>query len=353
MSSSTPPASNGGGGGASSDILDVAVDLPSLSPAEIGEMIDAASSASSASSSSLLSSSPSPSPSSLPSPALSSPSIPPPSPSPSPSRAAAYNSPSLPNCDDSDDVDVDDEDDDDVDVNEPLEVDYGDEEEYVDDDGWRRTGRLGGGARSHPAEGEEGGEDIDDDERGVEEFNLSLRTGAIMASYRDFISDIGGGGGRGGYGGGDDVEAGRPTSSAARVWGDVFGRGGPPPVVADHPGAVAAGPPANPFLQYASAAARRIGSRGGTTSSNSNAANSNAACAGANANDELDDVEIHGDDLNARAGRAGWNVYRREVVMPERERHREREVEGRRDSSMCSIANPRMNSVCKYGCAIC
>jgi hypothetical protein len=59
------------------------------------------------------------------------------------------------------------------------------------------------------------------------------------------------------------------------------------------------------------------------------------------------------DDLNARAGRAGWNVYRREVVMPERERHREREVEGRRDSSMCSIANPRMNSVCEYGCAIC
>ena len=59
------------------------------------------------------------------------------------------------------------------------------------------------------------------------------------------------------------------------------------------------------------------------------------------------------DDLNARAGRAGWNVYRREVVMPERERHWEREVEGRRDSSMCSIANPRMNSVCEYGCAIC
>lgn len=61
------------------------------------------------------------------------------------------------------------------------------------------------------------------------------------------------------------------------------------------------------------------------------------------------------DDLNAGAGRAGWNVYRREVVMPERERHREREAECRRgrDSSMCSIANPRMNSVCEYGCAIC
>ena len=60
------------------------------------------------------------------------------------------------------------------------------------------------------------------------------------------------------------------------------------------------------------------------------------------------------DELNAGpGGRAGWNVYRREVVMPERERRRGREEEGRRDSSRCNIANPKMNSVCEYGCAIC
>ena len=58
------------------------------------------------------------------------------------------------------------------------------------------------------------------------------------------------------------------------------------------------------------------------------------------------------DELNAGpGGRARWNVYRREVVMPERERRREEE--GRRDSSRCSIANPRMNSVCEHVCAIC
>ncbi len=59
------------------------------------------------------------------------------------------------------------------------------------------------------------------------------------------------------------------------------------------------------------------------------------------------------DELNAGpGGRAGWNLYRREVMMPEREWRREEE-EGRRDSNRCIITNPRMNSVCEHVCAIC
>jgi len=83
-------------------------------------------------------------------------------------------SPSTPNIGDVvDDNDVDndgvsgfdDDDDDEIDVNEPLEVDYGDDDD--DDD------------------------DIDDDDgdAGVGEFKISLRTGAIMSSYRDFIGN--------------------------------------------------------------------------------------------------------------------------------------------------------------------
>ena len=81
-------------------------------------------------------------------------------------------SPSTPNIGDVvDDNDVDndgvnyfddDDDDDEIDVNEPLEVDYGDDDDDDDDD-------------------------IDD--AGVGEFKISLRTGAIMSSYRDFISN--------------------------------------------------------------------------------------------------------------------------------------------------------------------
>jgi hypothetical protein len=59
------------------------------------------------------------------------------------------------------------------------------------------------------------------------------------------------------------------------------------------------------------------------------------------------------DELNAGpGGGAGWNDYWREVMMPEREQRREEE-EGWRDSSRCSITNPRMNSVCEHVCAIC
>jgi hypothetical protein len=59
------------------------------------------------------------------------------------------------------------------------------------------------------------------------------------------------------------------------------------------------------------------------------------------------------DELNAGPeGKAGRNAYRREVVIPERERRRE-EKEGRRDCSRCTIANPRMNSICVHGCIVC
>ncbi len=55
-------------------------------------------------------------------------------------------------------------------------------------------------------------------------------------------------------------------------------------------------------------------------------------------------------------GRAGYNVYRREVVVPERERLRRRNEEGWRgdDSGGCvSFTNPTLKSICEYGCAIC
>ena len=52
------------------------------------------------------------------------------------------------------------------------------------------------------------------------------------------------------------------------------------------------------------------------------------------------------DKLNTRPeGRAGQNVYRREVLMPPRER--------RRGGGRCSIANSRLNSICEHGCAVC
>jgi hypothetical protein len=55
--------------------------------------------------------------------------------------------------------------------------------------------------------------------------------------------------------------------------------------------------------------------------------------------------------MPGQGGRAGRNLYQREVVMPKSECRREEE-EGRRGGGRCSVANLRLNSICEHGCTM-